>query len=109
VKQIEDHEQRILAFIVEVATRGLYGKSKIIRVLRQQKKQIKTFKSVMFKRLSTSCSLPGSPSFQSNNLSGHNDKLCFIRFTEVAIVDGTKVSKIPLPRSQLHQVINMRI
>jgi hypothetical protein len=107
VKQIEDNEQRIFVLIVEIPTRGHHGKSKIIGIKRQPKNQVKILKSVMFKRLSNSCSLPGSPSFQSNNLSGHNDKLCFIRFTEVAIVDGTNFSKISLPRSQLHQVINI--
>jgi hypothetical protein len=35
----------------------------------------------MFKRIA-SLTLPGSPSFQSNNLSASNDNLCFVRLNE---------------------------
>ena len=59
---------------------------------------------VMFSRLNT-VALPGAPSFQSNNLSGHGDLLCFVRLTEVSIVQDEKFNKIALSRSQISEVL----
>ena len=59
--------------------------------------------AVMFSRLNT-VALPGAPSFQSNNLSGHGDLLCFVRLTEVSIVQDEKFNKIALSRSQISEV-----
>ena len=59
----------------------------------------------MFSRV-TSILLPGSPTFQSNNLSSHSDLICFTRLSEVSIVDDNKFLKISLTRSQLSEVLN---
>jgi WD40 repeat protein len=49
--------------------------------------------------------LPGSASLQLSNLSvSESDSVCYVRFSEVVIVDSSgEVVRLPTPRSQIHQ------